>query len=161
MSRRSPAAAQDDAVWVPLFVIWIVSLSATLGSLFFSEVMALPPCELCWYQRIAMYPIVVVSSVALWVRDRQAWRYLWPLVLPGLAVTAYHCLLYYGLIPAEITPCTTGVSCTERQLDWFGFVSIPLLSFVSFVAITGCLVRFHLCVRRGERTTKGSARDDQ
>lgn len=145
---------EDDTVWLPLFVVWFVSLAATLGSLFFSEVMGLPPCALCWYQRIAMYPIVVVSSVALIVRDRRAGRYLWPLVVPGLAVTVYHCLLYYGVIPAEITPCTTGVSCTERQLDWFGFISIPLLSLSSFIAIAGCLVWFQARV-------KGLAREDQ
>jgi len=154
MSRRLPATTQDDAVWVPVFVIWVISLMAALGSLFFSEVMGLPPCVLCWYQRIAMYPILVVSSVALLVRDQHVGRYLWPLAVPGLAITVYHCLLYYGLIPAEITPCTTGVSCTERQLDWFGFVSIPLLSLVSFVAIVGCLVWFQARV-------KGSAREDQ
>lgn len=137
-----------------MFGLWLVSVVAVLGSLFFSEVMALPPCTLCWYQRVAMYPVAVISTVALIVRDRRADRYLWPLVLPGLAITVYHCLLYYAVIPAAITPCSTGVSCTERQLDWFGFVSIPLLSLAGFVTATGCLCWFRARV-------KGTYRDDQ
>ena len=73
----------DDRVWVPIFGVWLVSLVATLGSLFFSEVMLLPPCVLCWYQRICMYPLVVISSVGLLSRDRRVAAYMWPLVLAG------------------------------------------------------------------------------
>jgi disulfide bond formation protein DsbB len=147
-------ARSDDAVWVPLFVVWLISLLATAGSLFFSEVVGFPPCTLCWYQRIAMYPVVAISTVALVVRDVKVARYLWPLVLPGLAVTVYHCLLYYGVISDALTPCGTGVSCTERQLELLGFVSIPLLSFGSFLAIAGCLMWFNARV-------KGSAHENQ
>jgi disulfide bond formation protein DsbB len=125
-----------------------------LGSLFFSDVMGLPPCTLCWYQRITMYPIVVISTVALLVRDRNAARYMWPLVIAGIAITVYHCLLYYGVIPDEITPCGVGVSCTERQIEWFGFISIPLLSLGSFLAVAGGLMWFNARV-------KGSVRADQ
>lgn len=144
----------DDGVWVPLFLVWLVSLLAMLGSLFFSDVMGLPPCTLCWYQRITMYPIVVISTVALLVRDRNAARYMWPLVIAGIAITVYHCLLYYGVIPDEITPCGVGVSCTERQIEWLGFISIPLLSLGSFLAVAAGLMWFNVRV-------KGSVRADQ
>jgi len=133
----------DDRLWTPVFVIWLVSLLATLGSLFFSEVMGLPPCVLCWYQRIAMYPVVVVTSVGLLARDRRVASYLWPLVLAGLAVAVYHNLLYYHLIPESITPCAKGVSCTDRQIEWLGFITIPLLSLSGFVVMAGCLGVFH------------------
>jgi disulfide bond formation protein DsbB len=133
----------DDRLWAPVFVIWLVSLLATLGSLFFSEVMGLPPCVLCWYQRIAMYPVVVVTSVGLLARDRRVASYLWPLVLAGLAVAVYHNLLYYHLIPESITPCAKGVSCTDRQIEWLGFITIPLLSLSGFVVMAGCLGVFH------------------
>lgn len=132
----------NDAKWVPLFVVWLISVVATLGSLFFSEVMGLPPCTLCWYQRIAMYPVAIVSTVGLLGRDSRIARYLWPLVFPGLVIATYHCLLYHGLVADSITPCSTGVSCTERQIAWFGFISIPLLSFSAFVGIAAGLVWF-------------------
>ena len=143
-----------DAVWLPLFLVWLVSLLATVGSLFFSEIMAFPPCTLCWYQRIAMYPIVAISTVALLTRDTQVAKYLWPLVVVGFVITVYHCLLYYGVIAAEIVPCGSVVSCTERQLDLLGFVSIPLLSLGSFLALAGGLMWFNALV-------KGSVREDQ
>lgn len=143
-----------EAVWVPLFVVWFVSLAAALGSLFFSEVMGFPPCVLCWYQRISMYSVVVVSTVALLVRDRAVARYLWPLLAPGLGIALYHCLLYYDVIPRTITPCATGVSCTERQIEWFGFISIPLLSLAGFAVIAGSLFWFQVRV-------KGTVREDQ
>lgn len=152
MAVAKPVAS--DAVWLPLFLVWFVSLLALLGSLFFSEVMAFLPCTLCWYQRVAMYPIVAISTVALLTRDQHVAKYIWPLVVPGLAITVYHCLLYYGVIAAEIVPCGTGVSCTERQLDLLGFISIPLLSLGSFLAVATGLVWFNVLV-------KGSVRADQ
>lgn len=129
----------DDPVWQPLFAVWLISLIATLGSLFFSEVMRLPPCVLCWYQRIFMYPLVAVSTVGLLWRDPGALRYAWPLAAGGLAVAVYHNLLYYHLIPESIAPCTTGVSCTSRQIEWLGVITIPLLSLVAFTLIVASL----------------------
>jgi disulfide bond formation protein DsbB len=138
----------NDTGWRGLFVLWLVALVATLGSLFFSEIMRLPPCTLCWYQRILMYPLVVVATVGLVWRDRGVVRYAWPLVLGGLAVAVYHNLLYYRLIPDSITPCTTQVSCTSRQVEWFGFVTIPLLSLAAFVLGAASLAVFHRSSRR-------------
>ena len=137
-----------------MFAVWLVSLLATLGSLFFSDVMLLPPCVLCWYQRIAIYPVVVISSVGLLARDRRVGAYLWPFVLAGFVIAAYHNLLYYDLIPQTITPCAKGVSCTDRQLEWLGFISIPLLSLVAFVVMAGCLAWFRARL-------KGTLREDQ
>ena len=133
-----PAAADDRLA--PVFALWLVSLVATLGSLFFSEVMRLPPCVLCWYQRIAMYPLVVLATVALVRRDAGVGPYAWPLVALGLAISIYHNLLYYHLIPESVTPCAQGVSCTERQIEWLGVITIPLLALGSFVAATACLM---------------------
>lgn len=144
----------DDRVWVPVFVVWLVSLLATLGSLFFSDVMLLPPCVLCWYQRIAIYPVVVISSVGLLARDRRVGSYLWPFVLAGLATAVYHNLLYYDLIPQTITPCAKGVSCTDRQIEWLGVITIPLLSLFAFVVMAGCLAWFRARL-------KGTLREDQ
>jgi disulfide bond formation protein DsbB len=133
---------RSDQSWAPLFVIWFVSLVATLGSLFFSEVMGLPPCVLCWYQRICMYPLVAISTVALLSRDTAVARYIWPLAAVGLSVGAYHNLLYYGITAEAITPCVQGVSCTSRQIEWLGFVTIPLMSLTAFATIVVCLAAF-------------------
>jgi disulfide bond formation protein DsbB len=121
---------------------WIQALVATCGSLYFSEVLKLTPCVLCWYQRIAMYPLVVVLGVGLLLRERRIRLYALPLSLIGLAIAIYHNLLYYGIIPESIQPCTTGVSCTTRQIEWLGFITIPLLSLVAFTVISAALIAY-------------------
>ena len=123
-----------------LYIAWIVALVATVGSLFFSEVMQLPPCVLCWYQRIAMYPLVLVIGVGILTRDARVKLYALPIVLVGLAVAIYHNLLYYGILPESVAPCVEGISCTSRQIEWLGFITIPLMALTAFVAITVCLL---------------------
>jgi disulfide bond formation protein DsbB len=132
---RMPVGGRDFL----LYAAWAVALLATVGSLFFSEVMGLPPCALCWYQRIAMYPLVLIVATGILTRDRRVRAYALPLCLAGLAVSVYHNLLYYGVIPQALAPCSEGASCTERQIEWFGFVTIPLLGLASFVAVALCL----------------------
>ena len=117
-------------------IIFLVSATATLGSLYFSEILKLPPCVLCWYQRIFMYPIAFISGIALYRKGKSWAWYVLPLALIGLAVAIYHNLLYYGILPESIQPCTLGVSCTTRQLDLLGFISIPLMSLAAFVLIS-------------------------
>lgn len=122
------------------YLAWIIALVATVGSLFFSEVMNLPPCVLCWYQRIAMYPLVLIIGIGIITRDSRMKSYALPLCLIGLAVSIYHNLLYYGIIPESITPCTQGISCTSRQIEWLGFITIPLMALAAFVSIALCLL---------------------
>jgi disulfide bond formation protein DsbB len=140
-------SGHPEGDWLPLFGVWLLSLTATFGSLFFSEIMRLPPCVLCWYQRICMYPLVAISTVGLLQRDANAARYAWPLVVAGTGVAIYHNLLYYHVIPDSITPCAEGVSCTTRQIEWLGFITIPLLSLAAFTLIAACLLAFHRNVR--------------
>ena len=122
------------------YLVWVVALVATAGSLFFSEVMELPPCVLCWYQRIAMYPLVVIIGVGIIARD-PVWKiYALPLSLAGLLVSIYHNLLYYGLIPESITPCKQGISCTTVQIEWLGFITIPLMALTAFAFISVCML---------------------
>lgn len=119
---------------------WCLALTATLGSLFFSEVMALPPCTLCWYQRILMYPLVVILAVGWLLEDPRARLYALPLSLTGLAVAVYHNLLYYHILPEAIAPCREGISCTTRQIEWLGFITIPLLALTAFGIISLLLI---------------------
>lgn len=118
------------------YLAWIIALVATVGSLFFSEVMELPPCVLCWYQRIAMYPLVLIIGTGIVLRDIRLKIYALPLCLIGLGISIYHNLLYYGIIPESITPCTAGISCTSRQIEWLGFITIPLMALTAFILIT-------------------------
>ncbi len=114
---------------------FLIAVVAATGSLFFSEVMKLPPCILCWYQRIFMYPLVFVFAVGLFRKTKDTFIHSAVLSCTGLAIAIYHNLLYYKLIPENITPCTTGVSCTSKQIEWFGFITIPFLALVSFALI--------------------------
>ena len=81
-----------------LYVAWTTTLVATLGSLFFSEVMNFVPCELCWYQRIFMYPIVFILTTGILLRDKRIVFYALPLCVIGLTISIYHNLLYYNVI---------------------------------------------------------------
>jgi disulfide bond formation protein DsbB len=118
------------------YVAWFQALVATLGSLFFSEVMHLTPCLLCWYQRIAMYPMLLILTVGILLRDTRLKYYVLPLSLIGMSIGVYHNLLYYGILPESIAPCTAGISCTTKQIEWLGFITIPLMALTAFIVIT-------------------------
>ena len=121
--------------WIIVFIAWIISAVSTLGSLFFSEVMMLPPCILCWYQRICMYPLPILLFVGLLKLDKSVFRYTFPLALIGWGFAVYHNLLYYKVLPESTSPCVRGISCTTVQLEWLGFITIPLLSLFGFSLI--------------------------
>ncbi|MEN9529651.1 MAG: hypothetical protein RI932_1524 [Pseudomonadota bacterium] len=122
------------------YVAWVTALVASLGSLFFSEVMKLPPCVLCWYQRIAMYPLVAIIGAGIILKDARLRFYALPLSVSGIVISVYHNLLYYKVIPDSIKPCTSGVSCTAKQIEWFGFITIPLLALTAFFIINVLLL---------------------
>jgi disulfide bond formation protein DsbB len=130
----------QDSNWALVFGCWLLASVATLGSLFFSEVMGHAPCVLCWYQRICMYPLVLVLPAGLFPFDRSIVRYALPLSLLGLLIAIFHLLLVAGYIPESIKPCVQGIPCAEVQVIWFGFVTIPLLSVLSFLLISALLV---------------------
>ena len=124
------------------YAAWITALVGMAGSLFFSEVMGLPPCVLCWYQRIAMYPLVLIIGIGIATGDGGWKKYALPLALAGLAVAVYQNLLYYGIIPEDLSPCTEGVSCIQRQIELLGFITIPLMGVVGFLSICVCLILY-------------------
>jgi disulfide bond formation protein DsbB len=124
------------------YLVWLAALVATAGSLFFSEVMELPPCVLCWYQRIAMYPLVLIVGTGVAMRDPRWKIYSLPLALVGLAISIYHNLLYYGAIPESITPCRQGISCTTVQIEWLGFINIPSMALTAFIMVCTLMVLY-------------------
>jgi disulfide bond formation protein DsbB len=121
-----------------LYIAWVVALVATLGSLYFQYVMHFPPCVLCWYQRIAMYPLVVIIPIGIVKKDTVLPLYLMAMGVIGSLIGLYHNLLYYKIIPESLAPCIAGFSCTTKFIEWFGFVTIPLLSLVALIIITVC-----------------------
>lgn len=125
----------NDKKWLLLFTAWLISAISTLGSLFFSNVMMLPPCTLCWFQRIFMYPLVLIFLVPLFSFDRSVVKFSLPLALSGWLIAVYHNLLYYHILPESSSPCVQGISCTTVQLNWLGFITIPLLSLMGFTLI--------------------------
>ena len=122
------------------YLAWVIVLTGTVGSLFFSEVMQYPPCVLCWYQRIALYPLIIIIGAGIIMRDGRMKYYALPVCLAGLLISIYHNLLYYGVIPESMAPCTQGVPCNAIQFEWLGFITIPLMSLMAFVAVALCLL---------------------
>lgn len=116
-------------------MIFIVSLIAMLGSLYFSEFRLYEPCEMCWYQRILMYPIVLLSFIGVIKDDINAGLYVRLMSGIGLLVSTYHYALQK--IPAfgDSANACMGVSCTVQYINWAGFITIPLLALTAFVVI--------------------------
>ncbi len=118
------------------------------GSLYFSEVVGFTPCVLCWYQRIAMYPLVLVLGIAAWRRDAGIWRYVLPIAGVGLIISIYHNLIQFR--PAlDIGTCTPDASCTARHVAAFGFVSIPFMAGAGFLLIGALMLTLRETERAG------------
>lgn len=86
-----------------------------------------------------MYPLVLIFAAGLFPFDKKVLKYSFPLAFTGWTVAVYHNLLYYKIIPESAAPCVQGISCTTTFIQWFGFVTIPFLSLLSFTIILACL----------------------
>lgn len=118
----------------PLWMAWSVALVATVGSLIYSEVIHFVPCRLCWFQRIAMYPLAVVLLVGAIRREAAARFYAMPLAALGALVSIWHYTVQ--LYPAlEGGACDPTNPCSARYVETFGFVSIPFMAGVGFIVI--------------------------
>ena len=142
-AEAQPLSRDDFA----LTAAFLIALVATLCALFIGEVLGQMPCTLCWYQRIAMFPLVPILGLSLWRGDGMARLYGLPLALAGLALAAWHSGLYVGILPAPIVPCTeNGPSCSGPAQVILG-LPIPYLSLAAFAAILTCLI-----LPKGNRT---------
>ena len=121
--------------WNIIFMCWLIASTSALGSLFFSEIMDFPPCALCWYQRTFMFPLAIILLIGLFPYDKSVVKFSLPLAVGGLAFAIYHYLVYSGFIPENLQPCSQGVSCSEKYIDLYGFITIPMLSLISFSII--------------------------
>lgn len=127
--------AEDIGPIVAMTVAWV----AMLGSLYYSEIRGFVPCELCWYQRILMYPLALVTLVGVVRHDEYLPGYVLPFSLIGMGVSTYHYLIQLGVF-GQTAACTVGVPCNLRYVDYGGFVTIPFMALTAFVLITVSMV---------------------
>jgi len=118
-----------------LYMAWVVSLVATFGSLYFSEIAGFIPCELCWYQRILMYPLVLILGIATFQNDTSVKKFVLPLAVTGWLISLNHYLVQKVPGFAEVKPCVNGVPCSAQYINWLGFITIPFLAFTAFTLI--------------------------
>lgn len=142
VSSRGRARGDDLRSWVmpaALPLAWTVALVAMAGSLYYSEVVGYVPCTLCWYQRIAMYPMALLLGIATLRRDRAIGRYLIPLALVGGAISIYHYQLQRFPTQASFS-CTESAPCALTYVWQFHYISIPLMALSAFALIATLLV---------------------
>jgi len=137
------ALIQHQGRWLA----FAVAATAMSGSLYYSEIANFPPCDFCWYQRIAMYPLALILLVAAITNDRKIFRYVIPVAVIGVALSAYHIQLQ--LFPEQASSCAPAIPCHTQWVDQFGFVSIPFMAGAGFLAI----LALHLAIWRAGRTT--------
>ena len=141
-------AGKGERVWSEVgrllpTLVFVVALGATVGSLLYSDYLGFEPCRLCWYQRIAMYPIAFLSGLALWRRDTRLMWYIRAQATVGAAIGAYHYLTQI-LEFLDGGSCSATAPCTLKYVNQFGFVSIPFMAACCFVLIA---VAAHYIVR--------------
>ena len=149
--NASEFEAQDqslDSAWTLVFLAWLVASGSTLGALFLSQVMSVAPCVLCWYQRIFMFPLVLILPAGLFPFDARLVRYCLPLTAVGWMIAMFHMLVVAGIVPENIRPCAQGIPCKEQAIEWFGFLTVPLLSLIAFSVIGLLLVLTHFKVSK-------------
>lgn len=119
-----------------LYLAWAIAFTGTAGSLIMSEVLGWAPCILCWYQRIALYPLVLIIGVGILKKDQSVTQYIIPISFIGGVIAFYHWLLQIGFIAESAAPCLAGVSCGVTYFNYFGFINIPFLSTLAFGMIS-------------------------
>src|SRR6202142_3037004 len=137
---RTPLQVRRDALWgYELWAAFVVSAIATGGSLFFSQVAGFVPCELCWFQRICMYPLSILTLFAAVHGENRFARYLLPFPVIGACVSIYHLLIENQVI-AEPSACKIGgAGCAVKWINYFGYMTIPTLALTAFVLLIGFL----------------------
>jgi disulfide bond formation protein DsbB len=156
---RSPLRAVRQIIWgYELWLAFLVSAIATGGSLFFSEVAHFVPCELCWFQRICMYPLSITTLLMALADDHRAARYLLPLPLVGAGISTYHLLVENGVVK-QTHACLVSApgGCATKWIDEFGFVTIPTLALTAFALVFAALTFSVFDPRSGDADSGGAA----
>ena len=125
-------------------ISFLLSLSASLFSLVYSEVVNFLPCYLCWFQRVFMFPLPFIFGSAIWHKDRKIVKYVLPLLSVGFIISVYQNFFYY-FGNGSLLPCdASGVSCYQRLVSEFGgYISIPMLALTTFFALIAIVLVAH------------------
>lgn len=118
-----------------LGLAFLVAIIATLGSLIYSEIIGYNPCKLCWFQRVFMYPQIILFGLALWRRDRGAAYYSLGLSIFGAFFAAYHYLTQFGRVTSNICGLDLDGSCAIKFITTFGYITIPMMSLSAFLLL--------------------------
>ena len=145
-----PAPTRAGLASPARWLAWLVAATCTVGSLIYSEYFHFPPCLLCWYQRIAMYPLAVILLVGAIRDDRKIRTYGLPLSIIGLGISIYHVLIQNFPNLDAGGACDPAVPCTAKLVNMFGFVSIPFMAGAGFLLITVLLATF-ICATDPEK----------
>lgn len=134
----TPSATEHSAKHADkrLFLAWAVSVIATGGSLYFSEIKGFIPCDLCWFQRIFMYPLTIVLGTAYFKDDFKIGKYVLPLSIIGGCISLYHVVIQRVYSATGSAVACGQIPCYTDYLNWFGFITIPLLALIAFIIIT-------------------------
>lgn len=122
-------------------IIFFLSFGSVIGSLFYSEILHMPPCSLCWYGRIAMYSIALISAVALYHNKKDARDYILPLSILGFIISAYHLAVQAKWIGSYLCSTEATTSCSDVQLMYYGFLTIPMMGIIVYTAIIALLAK--------------------
>jgi disulfide bond formation protein DsbB len=118
-----------------LWAAFVVAAIATGGSLFLSQVAGFVPCEMCWFQRICMYPLSLLTLFLAYHGDNRAARYLIPFPVIGACVSVYHLLIENHVVSTPAA-CQVGAGCAVKWINYFGYMTIPTLALTAFVLLT-------------------------
>ncbi|MDX1805423.1 MAG: disulfide oxidoreductase [Paenisporosarcina sp.] len=132
---NNEAQSKGQKVWF-LYFAWLVSVVATLGSLYFSEIRGYIPCDLCWFQRIFMYPLVLILGIGTFQSDMSVKKFVLPMSILGGTISFFHYLEQKVPGFGGIRPCVSGVPCSSEYINWLGFITIPFLALTAFTLIT-------------------------
>ena len=136
---REPLRMVRRALWgYELWAAFVAAALATGGSLFFSEIAGFVPCDLCWFQRVCMYPLSILTLFAAFHGDYRVTRYLVPLPVVGAGVSVYH-LLVENHVVATPAACRVGAGCAVKWINEFGYMTIPTLALTGFLLLIGFL----------------------
>lgn len=135
-----------------LIAAWGISLIATLGSLYFSEILKFIPCDLCWFQRIFMYPQVILLGLATIRKEYGIARYSLALSVIGGAISLYHYLLQKVPFFQSHTISCGRIPCTGQYINWLGFITIPFLALVAFFLISVLSIFIIRKVKEGKQS---------
>jgi len=140
----------DKKLELYLFIAFGAALIATLGSLYFSEILKYVPCELCWYQRIFMYPQAVILAVAIAKKNHQIALYCLILSIIGGLISTYHYLIQKVSFMSENSISCGLIPCNSQYINWLGFITIPFLALTAFIIISICSFMIMKHLKEGE-----------